>query len=162
MTSQELAPIIVAVIIGFLSSFSAYEALKRLARSLATNQQSGRQALMAAFKKKPEPAPQPTLEERLEDLGRVMKRSAKLLSEIKGEIDIRAASVREKEQQAQRAVELTNLTEPQVQAIKNEWGLQVAKEGKKSLKAAILIAVSTFFLGVAATVLITLFVHPLW
>jgi hypothetical protein len=158
--------IVVSALLAAASSAGLSEALRRFVRQiLSREERAGRsfwQILRDAIKESPKAAPaEPSLEERIQSLSGVMAESASLLEQITADIELRAVFAKEKKEEADLAIAAASLNHEQLQALQRVVRTEVSSEGNKGIRAGLLIAIFSFILGVAATVLVTLFVHPL-
>jgi hypothetical protein len=163
-------PVSIAIIVVTAATAAAgastVEALRRFVQVvLSREERAGRsvaQVLRDAIRQDTESAtPEPTLEERLQDLSGVMAESAVLLEKITNEIDLRAAFAKEKQAEAEAAIAAVSMNREQLEALQRVVRTEVSTEGNRGIRAGLYVALAAFILGVGATVLITLFVHPL-
>lgn len=102
-----------------------------------------------------------TLEQRLDALARTMRESSRLLQQVSAEIEVRAATAERLKDEAQTAEQLAKLNQAQAEAVAKLVGTVVGGESKRSTRQSVLAGALFFIGGVAATVTVTLFVHPL-
>lgn len=155
-------------IIAGIAGIGAYGLVKSLRRFIRTilnrEERAGRslgKIIRDAFTETPAATPpEPTLEERIQNLSAVMGQSAKLLEQITADIELRAAFAKEKKEEADLAIAAASLNQEQLQALQRVVRTEVTTESNRGIRAAVLAAVFSFIFGVAATILVTLFVHP--
>ncbi len=102
----------------------------------------------------------PTLEERLKDLGQTMRTSAELLTTVQAEIEARAARAERLAEEVQTAERLAELNKAERDAVARLVRAEIAGESKRSARRDLLINGLFFVAGIAASVAVTLFVHP--
>jgi hypothetical protein len=90
-----------------------------------------------------------------------MADSAALLEQITAEIELRASFAKEKQAEAEVAIAAASMNREQLQALQRVVRTEVSTEGNRGVRAALYVGVASFVFGVGATILITLFVHPL-
>jgi hypothetical protein len=104
---------------------------------------------------------QETLEQRMNALARTMHESSRLLEQVSAEIQMRQVRAEQLKAEADEAEKLAALNKEQVDAIKRVIASELSQESKKSRRREVLIGGLFFVGGVAGTVAVTLFVHPL-
>jgi hypothetical protein len=154
---------ILAATIGIVVVTDAAETLGRLVRrGLApTSSETGPEAGIVRQA--------PTLEERLAELADLMGRSTALSEQVSAELDARAATARQLQEEARQAEELASINREQAKAIRRLMDADLATKLKENSAAirkdvrkdAIRIGIGSFFAGGGLTLLITLLVHPL-
>jgi hypothetical protein len=153
---------IVAIVASALSASGVYEALRRVIRiALSPQERAGRpfrQIIRDAFKESPDI--QPTLEERIQQLSEDMAQSGRLIKDIEVEIDARAAFAKQKKEEADESEAIKSANQAELDAFINRVRTEVSSEGNRGIRAAVILAVFSFVLGGAVTVIVTLFVHP--
>jgi hypothetical protein len=102
-----------------------------------------------------------TLDGRLDRLAKSVRESARLASEVSAEVDLRAAAVRELEEKARDAEELTALNEDQAEPLRRLVQVSMATEGRRIRRGAIKIAIASFVAGAAVTLLVIFLIHPI-
>jgi hypothetical protein len=156
--------ILVSILASVVSASGIVAALSRIIRTVLSPQEragrSFRQIIRDAFTEAPDT--QPTLEERIQVLSGVMAQSAQLLEEITEEIDVRAAFAKQKKEEAEEAIAVANMHQEELDALRRVLRKEVSSEGNRGIRAAVILALFSFVLGAAVTVLVTLFVHPLY
>jgi hypothetical protein len=152
----------ITIIVGLLTAGAATgvaEALMRFIRAvLSREERAGRsfgQIIRDAIRGSSAAAPEPTLEERIQSLGKVMAESAELLKQITAEIELRATFAKEKKEEAELSIAATN---PESLAAMRRM---LSTEGNRGIRAGLLFAFLSFVLGIAGTVLVTLYIHPI-
>jgi hypothetical protein len=160
-------PLIILSIVGAIaSSVGVRAALEGFVKTiLSREERAGRsfgKIIRDAISGTPEVSPpEPTLEERIQSLSNVMAESAKLLEQVTAEIELRATFAKEKKEEADVAIAAATLNQDQLQALQRVVRTEVSTESNRGIRAALLVGVFSFILGIAATILIALFVHPL-
>jgi negative regulator of replication initiation len=108
--------------------------------------------------------PPAALDERLDKLSASFGESARLVEQISAELDARAVTARQLEQRAQDATALAAQHEEQVEAmrrlLRSEMKAELTTAERHILRDSLKVAIASFALGAAASVLITLLVHP--
>jgi hypothetical protein len=102
-----------------------------------------------------------TLESRLQDVAASMSKASELLGLVQVEIEARAERAKQLAAQVEEGKKLASLNQGQIDAIAGLVRGQVAAEGKRSLWWTVAINTLLFVAGVAATIAVTLLVHPL-
>jgi biopolymer transport protein ExbB/TolQ len=102
-----------------------------------------------------------TLDGRLDRLAKSMRESGRLASEVSAEVDLLAGVVRELEEKAGEGEPPPALNEDQAETARSLVQASMATEGRRIRRAAVKIAVASFVAGAAATLLVTLLVHPI-
>jgi CHASE1-domain containing sensor protein len=102
-----------------------------------------------------------TLEDRLEELGCTMRSAARLLNQVEAEIQARSASAERLKEEAQAAENLVKLNQAQRDAIAKLVRNEIGAETKKATRQSYIASALFFIAGVAATITITLLIHPL-
>jgi hypothetical protein len=120
-------------------------------------------ALQAAMRTRhlPAEARRPTtLEDRLSDLGDLMRSSARVLEEVQAEIEARIALAERAKADAQDAEQLAQLNEAQrlalARLVRAEVSTEVSKDSRRSFWQSFAVNLIFFVLGGVASVLITL------
>ncbi len=107
---------------------------------------------------------QATLDERLDRLSGSLRESARLVEEVSAELDARAVMARQLERQAQDARALAAQNEEQVEAVRrllrSEMQAELATAERHIFRDSLRVAIASFVLGAAVSVIITLLVHP--
>jgi hypothetical protein len=110
-------------------------------------------------------ASQQTLEERLEELSASMLRSARLVEQVSAELDARAVTARRLKEEAADAEQLAAQNKEQADAvrrlIRSEMTQELSTAQRRIFRDSLRVAIGSFVVGVAATFLVTLLVHPL-
>jgi uncharacterized membrane-anchored protein YhcB (DUF1043 family) len=105
-------------------------------------------------------ASQTTLEERLDELSKSMRQSARLVEQVSAELDARAASARQLQEDAKTAEALAALHKDQADAIRRTIDAELASTAKRIRSDSIKIGIASFVAGGGLTLVVTLFVHP--
>lgn len=103
---------------------------------------------------------EPALEERLEQLSSQMASSAKLLTLVRVEMDLRRKEVDRLQREQQQAEATRSLTHDQLAAVRDQLAEVIRPETNRGIRWSILIGVLGFVAGVLAAVAVALFVHP--
>lgn len=90
-----------------------------------------------------------------------MSSAARLLNQVEAEIQARSASAERLKEEAQAAENLANLNQAQRDAIAKLVRNEIGVETKKATRQSYIASALFFIAGVAATITITLLVHPL-
>ncbi|MGY1705511.1 hypothetical protein ACI79C_13150 [Geodermatophilus sp. SYSU D00697] len=137
---------VITALVGLIVSFFAR-------RTSAAAQQQVHEALIST--------PEATLENRLEDLARTMRTSARLLAQVSAEMEARSARAAELKSQVEEAERLAQLSQEDREAVARLFRAELAGE-TKIVSAAQWRANWLFFLGgVLVSVRIQLFVTPI-
>jgi hypothetical protein len=104
---------------------------------------------------------EPSLEDRLDELTKTMRRSAQLLGAISTELELQRAEVDRLQKDKHDAEEIIKLTSDQVAAIRAQVAEVVRPETARGIKWSIVIGVLGFVAGALAAVAVALFVHPI-
>jgi biopolymer transport protein ExbB/TolQ len=111
-----------------------------------------------------ESEPPETLDERLDKLSASFRESARLVEQVSAELDARAVTARQLEQRAQDARALAAQHTEQVDAmrrlLRSEMKAELTSAERHIFRDSLKVAIASFVLGAAASVLITLLVHP--
>lgn len=160
----EILAVIVSLVGSALASSGIVLALRRIVVTLLSPQERAgrpiRQIIRDALTEPPEA--QPTLEQRIELLSGTMSQAGHLLDEITNEINVRAEFARQKKEEAENAIAAASMHKEQLEALQRVLRKEVSQEGNRGLRAAIVLALLSFVLGSFVTILVTLFVHPLY
>jgi hypothetical protein len=113
-----------------------------------------------ALSKTEDAASQTTLEERLDELSKSMRRSARLVEQVSAELDARAATARQLQKDADTAQALAALHKDQADAIRRTIDAELATAANRIRSDSIKIGIASFFAGGGLTLVVTLFVHP--
>jgi hypothetical protein len=103
---------------------------------------------------------QATLEERLDELAKSMRQSARLVEQVSSELDARAATARRLQEEAKKAEALAALHRDQADAIRRMLDAELATQAKRIRGDSIKIGIASFVAGGGLTLAVTLFVHP--
>jgi hypothetical protein len=103
---------------------------------------------------------QVSLEERLDELSKSMRQSARLVEQVSAELDARAATARQLEEQAATAEALAALHKEQADAVRRVIDSVLAAQAKGIRRDTIWISAVAFLAGGLLTLGVTLFVHP--
>lgn len=101
-----------------------------------------------------------SLEARLARLGSTMQESARLLEQVSGEIDARAAAAAQLQREAREAEQLAQLNQAERDAVVRAVRAEIVSESKKSARQGLLANILFFIAGIAASIAVTLFVQP--
>jgi hypothetical protein len=102
-----------------------------------------------------------TLEQRIQALAETMRSSARLVEQVTAEIETRAATAERLRDEAQAAEQLAQLSKAERDAVARLVRAEVSDQNRRSTRLSFVASVLFFVAGVAATVAVTLFVHPL-
>jgi TolA-binding protein len=102
-----------------------------------------------------------TLEERIQALAETMRASGRLVEQVTAEIEARAATAERLKDEAQAAEQLAQLSKAERDAVARLVRAEVSDENRRSTRLSVVTSALFFVAGVAATVAVTLFVHPL-
>lgn len=105
--------------------------------------------------------PQKRLEDRLEELSKSMRNSARLVEQVSAELDARAALAKQLQEEAEAAQALAALHKEQADAIRHLLDTELEGSEKRIRRDAIVIGIGSFIAGGGISFLITLLVHPL-
>jgi cobalamin biosynthesis protein CbiD len=89
-----------------------------------------------------------------------MRRSARLVEQVSAELDARAATARQLQEEAATAEALAALHKEQANAVRRVIDAELATQAKGIRRDSIWIGVVSFFGGGLLTLAVTLFVHP--
>lgn len=103
---------------------------------------------------------QETLDQRLDELSKSMRNSARLVEQVSAELEARAAAARTLEEEAKAAEALAALNKDQADAVRRLLGAELAGAGKRIRRDSIVIGLASFVAGGGVTYLISLLVHP--
>src|SRR5882757_8471700 len=155
----------VSVLVAAVSAGGVFGSFRRFVQAvLGSQERAGRsvtQVFRDALTQTEPPATEPTLEERIQSLSKTMAESARLLAQVSAEIELRATFAKQKQEEAEIAIAAATLNGEQLAALQRVVRVEVGTEGNRGLRAGMLTAAFTFVLGIAGTILVTLFVHPL-
>lgn len=98
---------------------------------------------------------------RLAQLAVSMRTSAKLVEQISAELDARAATAERLKSEAETAEAIARLHAAETEAVRRMLDAQMEGQARRIRRDAIRIGIAGFMAGVAATILVTLLVHPL-
>ena len=104
---------------------------------------------------------QKTLEDRLEELSKSMRNSAKLVEQVSAELDTRAAIARKLKEEAETAEALAAINKEQAEAIRRLMDAELEGAARRIRRDSIVIGIASFIAGGGVSFLITLLVHPL-
>jgi hypothetical protein len=104
---------------------------------------------------------QKTLEDRLDELSKSMRDSARLVEQVSSELDARAATARRLKEEAQAAEALAGLHKEQTEAVRRMVNAELAGATRSIRKDSIKIGIAAFVAGGGVTFAVTLLVHPL-
>ena len=89
-----------------------------------------------------------------------MRQSARLVEQVSAELDARAATARQLQEDAKAAEALAALHKDQADAIRRMMDAELATTAKGIRRDSIVIGIASFVAGGGLTLLVTLFVHP--
>ena len=116
---------------------------------------------MWAGRKKAEPRERVTgLEDRLRPLSRLMSQSAQLTEQVSAEMDLRRAEVQRLQQEQHDAQIAKSLTDEQLAMLESRLAAVMRPETNRGIKWAVITGALSFIAGVAATIAVTILVHP--
>lgn len=104
---------------------------------------------------------QKPLEERLDELSRSMRDSARLVEQVSAELDARAATVKRLKEEAETAEALAAMHKTQAEAVRRMMDAELATAARRIRGDTIKITIISFFAGGGVTFFVTLLVHPL-
>lgn len=104
---------------------------------------------------------QAALEERLENLSKSMRESARLVEQVEAELAARAATAQRLQEDAKTAEALAALHRNQAEAVRRMMDAELATTAKGIRSDSIKIGIASFVAGGGLTLLVTLLVHPL-
>jgi HEAT repeat protein len=104
---------------------------------------------------------QKTLEDRLEELSKSMRNSAKIVEQVSAELDVRAATAKKLKEEADAAQALAEVNKDQVDAIRRLMDTELEGTARRIRRDSIVIGIASFITGGGISFLITLLVHPL-
>jgi hypothetical protein len=103
---------------------------------------------------------QATLDGRLDELSKSMQQSARLVDQLSAELEARAATARQLQQDAQSAEALAALHKEQSDAIRRLMDAEWATTANRIRADSIRLGIASFIAGGGLTLVVTLFVHP--
>jgi hypothetical protein len=106
------------------------------------------------------PESKATVEERLAELSKTMQRSALLVEQVSAELDARAATARQLQEDAKTAEALAALHKDQADAVRRMIDAELAVSTRRIHSDSIKIGIVSFVAGGFLTLAVTLFVHP--
>jgi hypothetical protein len=89
-----------------------------------------------------------------------MRQSARLVEQVSAELDARAATVRQLQEDAEAAEALAALHKDQADAVRRMIDAELGGSEKRIRRDSIVIGMFSFIAGVGATIVVTLLVHP--
>jgi methyl-accepting chemotaxis protein len=104
---------------------------------------------------------QKTLEERLDELSKSMRDSARLVEQVSAELEARAATARQLTKDAETAEALAGLHKQQAEAVRRMMDAELAGATRRIRSDSIKIGIGSFVAGGGLTFAVTLLVHPL-
>jgi hypothetical protein len=104
---------------------------------------------------------QRTLEQRLDDLAASMRNSAQIVQQVSTELEARAATAKRLKEEAEAAEALSRLHKEESDAIGRMLRAQLEGATREIRRDSIKIGIVSFAGGAAASLLVTLLVHPL-
>lgn len=108
-----------------------------------------------------ESIPQKTLENRLEELSKSMRNSARLVEQVSAELDARAATAKKLQEEAAAAQALADMNKAQGEAIRHLIDTELEGSERRIRRDAIVIGIGSFVAGGGVSFCVTLLVHPL-
>jgi hypothetical protein len=103
--------------------------------------------------------PQVSLEERLDELSLSMRRSARLVEQVSAELEARAASARQLQEDAKTAEAVAAFHKEQTEAVRRMLDAELVTQAKGIRRDSVWIGVVSFVGGGLLTLAVTLFVH---
>jgi hypothetical protein len=104
---------------------------------------------------------QKTLEQRLDDLAASMHASAQIVQEVSAELEARAATAKSLKEEAETAEALSRLHKEESEAVSRMIHAQLETATREIRRDSIKVGILSFVGGAAASLLVTLLVHPL-
>ena len=104
---------------------------------------------------------QATLEERLDELSKSMRNSARLVEQVSSELEARAATAKRLKEEAETAEALAGLHKDQAEAVRRMLDAELVTTARRIRSDSIKIGVASFVAGGGLTFVVTLLVHPL-
>jgi hypothetical protein len=101
-----------------------------------------------------------TLEERLDELSKSMRQSARLVEQVSSELEARAATARRLQEEARTAEALATMHKEQADAVRRMLDAELVTQAKRIRGDSIKIGIASFIAGGGLTLAVTLFVHP--
>jgi uncharacterized membrane-anchored protein YhcB (DUF1043 family) len=109
--------------------------------------------------------PHETLDERLDQLSASLAQSARLVEKITAELDAQASTARRLQREAADAEAIAAVHKDQTEAVRrllrSEITTELARTQRHIFRDSVKIAIGSFVLGGALTLVVTLLVHPL-
>lgn len=104
---------------------------------------------------------QKTLEDRLDELSKSMRQSARLVEEVSAELEARAATARRLNEEAETAKALAELHREQADAVRRMLDVELTTTARGIRRDSIVIGLASFVAGGGVSFAVTLLVHPL-
>ena len=104
---------------------------------------------------------QKSLEERLDELSKSMRDSARLVAEVSAELTARAATAKRLKEEAETAEALASMHKTQAEAVRRMMDVELATAARRIRSDTIKISIISFVAGGGVTFFVTLLVHPL-
>jgi methyl-accepting chemotaxis protein len=105
--------------------------------------------------------PPQSLDERLDQMAKSIRNSARLVEEMSAELEVRATAARELEEKAKEAEALAALNKDQAEAVQRLVDASVGSARKGIRRDSIVIGIASFVAGAGVSLLVTLLVHPI-
>jgi len=128
--------------------------------SLAAGAYAFRAATRATSQARDVPT-QKTLEDRLDELSKSMRQSARLVEQVSAELDARAATARRLNEEAETAKALAELHREQADAVRRMLDVELKTQARGIRRDSIIIGCASFVAGGGVSFVVTLLVHPL-
>ena len=106
-------------------------------------------------------ASQKTLEERLDELSKSMRDSARLVEQVSAELEARAVTARRLTEEANTAEALAGLHKEQAEAVRRMMDAELTGTARRIRNDSIKIGIGSFVAGGGVTLAVTLLVRPL-
>jgi methyl-accepting chemotaxis protein len=103
-----------------------------------------------------EVAPEQTVEERLDELSKSMRRHAQLVTQISAELEARALNAKQLQQDAKAAEALAGIHKEQADAIRQLMDSELACSERRIRRDALIVGISSFIAGGGVSYLVTL------
>ena len=107
------------------------------------------------------PVAQKALEDRIDELSKSMRDSARLVEQVSAELDARAVMAKKLKEEADAAKALAGLYKEQTDAIRRMMDAQLTSAARGIRRDSIKIGIASFVAGGGVSFLVTLLVHPL-
>jgi hypothetical protein len=107
------------------------------------------------------PVAQKALEDRIDELSKSMRDSARLVEQVSAELDVRAVTAKKLKEEADAAEALAGLHKEQTDAIRRMMDAELLGAAHGIRRDSIKIGIASFVAGGAVSFVVTLLVHPL-